>query len=71
MDPGENIMAVEGKKQEASGLFYVVPVVKTIIITFLVGLIIGSVMAVVSNGFVMGVGWLADQRASLDFFPSI
>ena len=21
-----------------------------------------------SNGFVMGVGWLADQRASLDFF---
>jgi len=61
-------MAVEGQKQEMSGRFYVVPVVRTIIVTFFVGLVIGSVMAVVSNGFVIGVGWLADQRASLDFF---
>ena len=48
--------------------FDILLVVKTIVITFAVGLIIGAVMAIVSNGFVLGVGWLADQRENLHVF---
>ena len=39
-----------------------------IFITFLVGLTIGGVMAIVSNGFVYGVRWLANKRENLDVF---
>ena len=46
-------------KLGATGLM---SVIRTIIVTFMVGLSIGSVMAVVSNGFVEGVGWLAQKR---------
>ena len=48
--------------------FRIVSVVKTIGITFVVGLVIGSVMAVVANGFVLGVSWLAEQRENLYIF---
>ena len=51
-------------KLGATGLM---SVIRTIIVTFMVGLSIGSVMAVVSNGFVEGVGWLAQKRNDFHF----
>ncbi len=56
----------EGEQQ--SGFLRAKKIIRTIAITFFIGLVIGSVMAVVSNGFVIGVGWLANQRESLSLF---